>query len=143
MARRYRLPRCLVTRGTRARLALPIVARAHLVQEFVHAGKAGQCLLDVVAVADADVFPDAEMRTRCDKHRMLDAEPFEEACRRNRQPVLHQHDRAREGTDEAEDVVVGVDPALELREIRAEDRSGTRENLLAAYRLGGDTREAV
>ena len=123
--------------------ALSIAIRSQIIQEVVDARKAGQRFLDVVAVPDADVLPDTEMRARRDEHRILHAQPLEQPRRRNRQPVLHEHDRTSERPDEAADVIVGVNPTLELRQIGVENRPRTREDLLPAHGLHGDTREAI
>ncbi len=116
-----------VARGGRALVLppTPVAMRGHIVWEFVHAGKPGQSLLDIVTVADADVLPNAEMRARCDEHRdPRTQEPFEEACRRNRQPYLTSTMAPARGRMKLKMSSWVWSPALKLREIRMEGSIG-------------------
>src|SRR5437867_1538152 len=96
-----------------------------------------------VAVADADVASDAEVRPRGDQDRPLAPQPFEQGDRGDRQIVAQKRYRTGERGDESEDVVVRVDPSLEPGQVPANDGAGALEDRLPPFWLHDDLGETV
>src|SRR2546427_2056011 len=112
-----------------------ISVREHALQAAL---RLRQRLLEVVqlfAVAEADVVGQPEMLAGHEQHAVLGAHPLDHVERARRLAVFHETDRAGLGRVPAERVTEALQPALEHGVVRLEDAAGALSQLLAHARL--------
>src|SRR2546427_3734025 len=104
-----------------------ISVREHALQAAL---RRRQRLLEVVqlfAVAEADVVGQPEMLAGHEQHAVLGAYPLDHVERARRLAVFHETDRAGLGRVPAERVTEALQPALEHGVVRLEDAAGARQ----------------
>src|SRR5256712_1742573 len=117
-----------------------ISVREHALQAAL---RLRQRLLEVVqlfAVAEADVVGQPEMLAGHEQHAVLGAHPLDHVERARRLSVFHETDRAGLGRVPAERVPEALQPALEDGVVRLEDAAGALSPLLAPARPQGPRR---
>src|SRR5207245_10903360 len=101
--------------GRPGRAALP-----QLLESQTDPGQAPQRIVEVVAVADAQILAGAEVGAGHDQHRPLEPELLEEGLRGDRQVVADESDGTGDGPDVRKDVVGGPDPGFQAGQGLAE-----------------------
>src|SRR2546426_12022901 len=112
-----------------------ISVREHALQAAL---RLRQRLLEVVqlfAVAEADVVGQPEMLAGHEQHAVLGAYPLDHVERARRLAVFHETDRAGLGRVPAERVPEALQPALEDGVVRLEDAAGAPSPPLAPARV--------